>query len=570
MATAQEEVTTGRELNSYTGNAGLGTGEATGYGHFDLSPLQTFALKKYETHLLDYQQQQKDKSALLEKYNDPSLYKFVDPELANQISPYLDKLKELGKMNLQDSPNSDKWYEFHDIYNKVRQLNGEAKTVQDLKDSYKKKAGETADPHEKEQMNGYVKQLAAHKLGDEIPAYNKYFQFDASHTPDLPEASGTMQRVVGDKIQNVKYSFYNPMNAPEKTAKILIEHPEAYESAKDLSHTLQERGGIDELNTAMEDTYNKGLNYNFSELRTRYTPEYDQWLKKNPGATFESFARAMHPDEVKKIYDGHDFLATPVEKIDASTDPGGVDLPGYTYYTDPATGKRYHLNKPDVDLLSIYGATKNHTGRKEEVIKEDLTTKPAEIALKNAQAGAAKALTGLRAEQVNTEKSKQALNASKATKVNKQTATINPLPVSQVPLITREGKLRDIRKDGKVIDRQFIVPSSAIPPELRKTAGLDDKDNSLAYQVRFYHPDGTDLTQKAIDTYNKAKKKNFRGIVDYTLKNGSIVKIIDKNGNIVATTESIDRQTQTINDKVTNKGDEPLGEELPISTDDEQ
>jgi len=56
------DVTTGKDLNSYQGNPALADGPGkTGYAKVDLSPLETFAINKYKTNLLDFEQPKLDR-----------------------------------------------------------------------------------------------------------------------------------------------------------------------------------------------------------------------------------------------------------------------------------------------------------------------------------------------------------------------------------------------------------------------------------------------------------------------------------------------------------------------------
>lgn len=581
-----EGVTSGMELNSYEGNANLAEGSYdTGYAKIDLSPLQDYALKKYQTNLVDYQQQQKDRAALEEKYTDPTINLFLDKPLADQLDPKLNRLKELSKMGLEKNPNSKQWYEFMDLHKELTKDNARLKAVQDLKERYNKDAGASPDQHEKERMLAYVKQLDNYKLGEEIPVYNKYFAFNDAHLPEGETAKGVMKRVNGNMVDDVEYSIYNPMDLDKKAKDQRVRQPEAYNTGEDIGHTLLEHGGVEEVNKAAKDIYDKGLRYNIGLLQGKYKSEYEKYLKANPGTTFKAFIDATgKTNELNRIYQGHEYLKNGLQYIPVEADKGQV-LDNFSYSPDGT--KR--LNVDNDVLRAIYAATKRPPGETEKVIKSELSTKPAEIKLKEAQIDATKALTGLRGEQGKTQKSIQAKNYAAATKIKTQTKAISPLPATEVPLIGREAEVITIT-DGKSGSKQdqILLKAGSIPEALREKAGFGKppalpknasetqvKEYNKAkaayenspFQMRFFTPDGKDVTTGAIKKLRlkggSERKQSLSELLAEAPKAGIVVKFIDTNGNIVGTTESIDRQTQIQNNKVNTKDDLPLGEDLP-------
>lgn len=370
------EVTTGRELNSYDGSAALGTGEAAGYAKIDLAPLQSYALHKYQTNLVDYQQQQKDKTLLQDQFNDPNLYQFVDQELADQLKPDMDRLKELMKGNLQMKPNSNGWYEFHALHNKLIEKNAEAKAVQVTKDKAKKSAGASADPHEKERYLAYAEQLRNHKLGDEMPAYNQYFAFDGAHVPTGAASTAKKERIGKDgNIETIQFSILNPLGLTKEYDRLEVANPKATQTWKDIAHTTLETDGVPELKTAMADTYEKARLLNIAPLYEQNKVAYDQYIKANPKSNFTEFMQqAGKGGQVKAIEDGLAFLATDLKPVPAESS----ELPGFTYYTDK-DNKKWRLSVDDKTLGAIFGATQNPPGAKETVISSKVSKLPAEI-----------------------------------------------------------------------------------------------------------------------------------------------------------------------------------------------
>ena len=371
------EVTTGRDLNSYDGSAALGTGEAAGYAKIDLAPLQTYALHKYETNLLDYEQQQKDKTLLQDQFNDPNLYQFVDQELADQLKPDMDRLKELMKGNLQMKPNSADWYEFHTLHDQLVTKNANAKAVQVLKDKAKKSAGESADPHKKESYMAYADQLGKYKLGDEVPAYNEYFSFDAAHVPTGAASTGKKERIGKDgNIETIQFSILNPLNLTKEYDRLEVADPKATQTWKDIAHTTLETGGVPELKTAMADTYEKARLLNVAPLYEQNKAAYDKYIKANPESNFREFMQqAGKGGQLKDIEDGLAFLKSDLKPVPAESS----ELPGFTYYTD-RDGVKSRLSVDDKTLGAIYGATQNPPGARETVLSSKVSKLPSDIA----------------------------------------------------------------------------------------------------------------------------------------------------------------------------------------------
>ena len=368
------DVTTGQELNSYTGRAALGGSDAAGYAALDISPLGVYALKKYETNLIDYNQQQADKKALQAKFTDPSLYLFLDKEYSDQVNPKLDRLKELSKKNLQMDPTGEDWYEFHRLYNEITQDNAGLKTVQALKDKYKKAAEDTADIHEKERLDQYVKQLSSWKLGQEIPSYNKYFGPNRKHHPDLTEETGTYLKPGGSEAfptqQKVKYSIKNPINAFELARYKVVTDPTALQTGSDYAHTFLEMGGMEEVNESAKDIYKKALRLNISKLEEKYKNDYKNYERIYPGATFRDFMNNTGNEaELQVVYDKLKPLNDGLQAVPIAAD-NGVQLKGYTYYTDPKTKATVRMNLSDAEMLGFMAATDQPTGRKEEIVEE--------------------------------------------------------------------------------------------------------------------------------------------------------------------------------------------------------
>jgi hypothetical protein len=588
-------ITNGQSLNSYQGNAALAAGdgnggEAVGYDKVDLSPLQTYALNKYKTNLIDYEQQQKDKKELEAKFMDPSQNVFLDETYADQVKPIIDRQKELALKNLQMNPNSKEWYEFHNNYEKLAQANAQLKTVQTLKQKAQDAAGASADPHEKERLLSYADQLGKYKLGEEIPSYNKYFAYNDAHIPTGDEVSGTKQRIVGDKVQTVKYSINDPSGLDEKANQQSVTTPESAQTGQDIAHTLITHGGVPELNQASQETYNAAQTYKYGLLRDKYKTELAQYQKDHPGNGFQQFMiDTGKQDEIKAIDKKLEYLKTPVEYVSTDKDP--YKFLGFTYSDD---GKK-RLNVSDNTLRAIYGANKTKPGAKEEVIKEELSKTPAEIAKLNAETAKAKSDAAVARQKANDN---SRLTSAKITHIKAQTAAIDPIPESVLPQIGGAAELTsytDFSKTGNPKSDKFIVRAKDLPEDLRQVGGFGtipqkpkitgnpekDKAAMAAYnddmaqtekgvaELRFFNSKGEDETDKFIKVV-KAKKGTLTQAMSEAPSRGYSVKFIDATGNVIGTTQSIDKQTLKESNKNTKKGQAPLGTDLPTDNSDEE
>jgi len=371
------EVTTGQSLNSYQGNANLAVGDAYGYAKIDLSPLQTFALKKYQNNLIDYQQQQEDRALLQKQFSDPAIYQNVDKTLADQLSPSMLRLKELAKKNLYKNPDSKEWYEFQDLYRENLDKNAQAKAVQKIKDDTKEALGKTADPHEKESLTAYINQLESYKLGEDIPVYNKYFAPVDKHLPNLVTSEMTKEIGTPDgKIRTVKTTVLNPLGGAALAQRKLVESPESFQTYKDIAHTTLESGDFDFINEKAAQAYNNGMLLNNNELRNKNQGEYEKFNKENPTATFRDFMVASgRENELAAIEKGHEYLKGERGALYEVPAESGKELAGYTYYTK-SDGKKVRLNKPDYEVAAIYKATEKPAGAKEEILSEKLSITP--------------------------------------------------------------------------------------------------------------------------------------------------------------------------------------------------
>lgn len=371
------EVTTGNQLNAYQGNANLASVPGSGYGKIDLSPLATYAAYAYNTHLEDFKQQQKDKAKIEELYMDPSIYLSLDKGYADQVAPLTSKIKNLGAQNLQLQPNSDKWYEFMDTYKELKSANAKLKTVQELKNKALTDAGASADVHEKERLTAYADKLDKYKLGEDVPAYDKYFKADETHIPTGLKSTGTRQKVLPNgNVQTEKFTVFNPIGLDTVAAQNLALHPEYAQTYSDIAHKYLEQGDLSIVNSANADTYDKSMLLNMDELRTKYKTDFAKYQKQFPGKTFGDFMTFNGKDnELQKVYQGNAFLQKQVQQVPATVDRG-KELAGYTYYTDQKTGAKTRLNVPDSDLAAMMGATKNVPGERDEVVSEILGLTP--------------------------------------------------------------------------------------------------------------------------------------------------------------------------------------------------
>jgi len=480
-----QEVTTGQELNSYQGNAALAGGsENIGYAKIDLSPLQDYALKRYEINAKDYETQQQDKKALEQQFMDPKLYVSVDEGLANQISPKLTRLKELMMMNLDKNPNSKQYFEFKSLYNDVLKDNAQAKVVQNLKDKYKEMAGSTPDEHEREKINSYIKQLDDYKLGSDIPVYNRYFAFNEDHLPSPLEGNQPSKfvgkRVKGNEIQDVEFSIFNPLDLDKIAVDQRMRNPQVYNTGEDIGHTLLSHGGIDLLNEAAKDAYDKGLRYNIEATRKKYDAEFKNFLKNNPNATFKQFMDSTgRGDELKKIYSGLQYLKNGVQYIPSSVDGGGK-IDNFSYSPDG----NLRLSVDNDTLRALYAATRKPIGESEKVVKSEISKVPSEIELNKqkietekgklpelkARANAANALAEMRrANKKFVDKKSSALDE-----------TINPVQTFDEIF---KGKMKTEYTDfngGNYVTR---VNREAMPKSFLDNLGIDPVNQKGDYNI---------------------------------------------------------------------------------------
>ena len=581
---AQASVTSGNELNSYQGNAALAGGvNETGFAPMDFSPLQVFALKKYETNKLDYEQQQKDKVALEKMYTNPDLNVFLDPALAGQIDPDMNELKELSKKHLQMNPNSQDWYRFHELYTQINKKNANAKAVQTLMDNARTKAGISANKHEQENLIAFADKLKKYKLGDEIPVNNTYFPSMEEYIPTGETAKWKVEQPSKDGKSKsiVEKSVNNSLGLMKAYDRLQIVDPESQNTWKNMAHVALEdvyddkgSGGmlLDNLNKTTADVYQKNKDYNISLLQGKYNTEYKEFLKANPKATFDNFLAAdpIKQKELQEIKDGLSFLNGDVVVKSAADDPRR--FAGFTYFQDK-DGKLSRLSINDKEFAARYGATKNLPGEKEILVSTKLDETGSKIALLDAK-------RNLVNEQAKTQGTVRAKNRAMTNHVNQQTKQITPLPISVEPLIAREAELTAItQKSNGSHEYQFLIPYKKIAPNIKESAGIGmikplpkdatkeqtDEHNKEKLniengmvQLRFYK-NGKDVTKNV-----GIKIASGNGTLEGAIKAQGIVrKYVDKNGNIVGTTESMDMQTLEKNNTINSKGEAPLGMNLP-------
>jgi len=373
-----ESITSGQELNSYQGNAALAEGSYnTGYSKIDFSPLERYALKKFEVNKLDYEKQQKDRAQLEEEFNDPALNVFLDKGLADQLKPMLDRQKQLSKMNLEKNPNSKEWYEFHDNYKELLKANAKAKLVQTEKEKYRKLSGETANPNEKKRMLEYADKLDKYKIGEEVPVYTKTFAYNDAFVPKGLESKYVEERKSpdGKSVQKVEKTIYNPLGVSKQFDRIEMENPEAATVWGDLAGTAIETDGIDDLNKARQQSYSQAAQLNKQQFDAKYKADFDKYKKANPAKTYENFLSETGLGvERENIVKDFDFLKNDIFYVPLSKD--GKELRGFTYSTDPNTGERVRLNVDDKTLAMIHGVTSNPQGEREKILSSELSITP--------------------------------------------------------------------------------------------------------------------------------------------------------------------------------------------------
>lgn len=585
------EVTTGQELGSYSGNAALAGGEASnaiGWKDIDTTPLQTYALKRYATNLVNYETQEKDRAKAEQMYLDPNINVPLDEHLAEQVRPKMEEMKNLMAKNPSAATDPKSWYKIQALDKELLQQNARLKSVQDLKNKYNGLAGAEPDEFKKKNYQDYVSQLEKYKLGEDVPPFNDHFVFDEKHLPELKTADVVTQRINGDKVETVRSTMYNGIDALQKARDQHITNGEVNNTGQDLASTLLTHGGLDDLNNRMAKAYDQQIKLNFGLLHDKYATEFGTYQKANPNATFSDFLKATNRQgEIKGIVDNLAWLKQPLTYV-PDQGQNNPDLSHNYAYDD----KGVRLSADNDTLRAIYSVLRNPAGAKEEILKTELSKTPSEIKLNEAKANAATA---------NAKSNRIKANAT-AHKLYKQANAINPLPPSEVPLIGREAVINTIitkQGDKKTSEDQFIIPISKIPEPLRKKAGFaimptkrpvqpkltgepsqdkiisadyktalkeyDEAKSSAengSYQMRFFDAKGNDHTDKFIKIVQSG-----RGNINDALKEapgrGYVVKFIDRNGNVVGTTESTDRQTLIENNKTNSDKEVSLGIDLP-------
>lgn len=565
------EVTTGQELNSYQGNAALADGPAGNYvgqAPFDITPLQTYALAKYKTNLENYETQEKDRAKVEAMFLDPNINVPLDEHLAEQIRPKMDEFKQTMAKNPSAYKDPQSWYKIQQLDKELLADNAKLKTVQVAKDNYKKLAG--LEPNERKKKNylEHIAKLEKYKLGEDVPVFNDYFGYDAAHLPSLLTGKVKEQRMVGNKIETVERSVFNGIDALDKAKQQHITNGEVNNTGIDLAKTLLSHGGLEDLNKKLAKAYDDQMTLNFGLLKDKYDKEFATYKKDNPKASFFDFVDAWKlQEEVANMGNKLSYLKKGLEYITDGQEGNPELQHSFTY---DENGVR--LNVDNDTLRAMYAILENPVGEQETVIDSKISELPSKIKENEANAMKNKAAAGLSNAKVKTENAKQS-------KLYKQTQAINPLPVSEVPLIAREATLQNVKGKGD----QFIVRADNLPEKLRGKAGMglpekpkttDEnyataitayeaamKNAKSTYQMRFFDASGNDITDIAIGYHKKGFK--IKDILAEGSKNGTIVKFIGQDGNIVGTTESLDRQTLIENNKTNSAKEANLGEDLP-------
>lgn len=374
------EVSTAQELGAYqAGNAGLAGGAASneiGYApvNIDYSPLQTYALAKYKTNLINYETKEKDRAKVEEMFKDPNINVPLDEHLAEQVRPKLEEFKNEMAKNPSAYSDPKAWYRIQQLDRELLADNAKLKTVQVAKDHYNQLAGAEPDEFKKKNYQDYVAKLEKYKLGEEVPVYNDHFVFDEKHLPDLQTAKSTSQRINGDKIETVEKTMYNGIDALDKARQQHITDGSVNNTGQDLASTLLTHGGLPELNKKIQDAYDQQLKLNFGLLKDKYAGEFKKYQSANPDATFSDFIKATNRQgEVVKIGEKLDFLK-PLSYINDN----GQDNPDLNHsYAYDKNGVR--LNADNDTLRAIYSVLRNPIGAEEKVLKSEISTKPAEI-----------------------------------------------------------------------------------------------------------------------------------------------------------------------------------------------
>jgi len=568
------EVTTGQELNSYQGNAALADGPSGNYigqASFDISPLANYALAKYKTNLINYETQEKDRAKVEEMFLNPDINVPLDEHLAEQIRPKMDEFKQTMAKNPSAYTDPKSWYKIQQLDKELLADNARLKAVQVAKDKYNKLAGEEPDEKKKQNYLDHVAKLEKYKLGEDVPVFNDYFGFDEKHLPSLLTGKVRYQKMVGNELRTVEKSVYNGIDALDKAKQQHIINGEVNNTGKDLAATLLSHGGLDDLNKKLAQAYDDQMNLNMTLLKDKYEKQFSEYKKEHPNAKFSDFADVWKlQEEISGVGQKLSYLKNGLQYV---TD--GKENPEISHsFTYDKNGVR--LNVDNDTLRAMYSVLQNPVGEQETVIESKISELPSKIKENEANATKNKAAAGLSNAKAKTESAKQS-------KLYKQTQVINPLPVSEVPLIAREATLQNVKGKGD----QFIVRADNLPEKLRGKAGMSlpekpkttDKNYDSAikayneamknakstYQMRFFDASGNDITDIAIGYHKKGFK--IKDILAEGSKNGTVVKFIGQDGNIVGTTESLDRQTQIENNKTNSVKEANLGEYLPDESD---
>lgn len=372
------DVTTGQELNSYQGNAALADGPAGNYigqAPFDITPLANYALAKYKTNLKNYETQEKDRAKVEEMFLDPNINVPLDEHLAEQIRPKMDEFKQTMAKNPSAYRDPASWYKIQQLDKELLADNARLKAVQVAKDKYSQLAG--AEPNEKKKKNylDHVAKLEKYKLGEQVPAFNEYFDFDAAHLPSLLTGKVKEQRMVGNKIETVERSVFNGIDALDKAKQQHIINGEVNNTGVDLAKTLLTHGGLEDLNKKLSKAYDDQMTLNFGLIKDKYDKEFAAYKKENPKASFFDFVDPWKlQEEVANIGNKLSYLKNGLQYITDGQE-GNPELEhSFTY---DKNGVR--LNVDNDTLRAMYAILENPVGEQETVVDSKISKEAAEI-----------------------------------------------------------------------------------------------------------------------------------------------------------------------------------------------
>lgn len=456
------EITTGNELLQYRGDAALAGGEggnALGFAQADFTPLQNFALKAYEVNETNARLQRKDLQDLEDMMEDPSIRLPLDENLASQIRPKLEEMKQLMLQNPHTSKDRGLMQKYKDTYQSAVTDNKRLKAVQATLDKAREFMGKEEDPQRKSNLERYVKKLEKYKLGQDIPVYDEWELFDPKDVAEGQSSTVKYQRLNGNNIDEIEITDRSVLGL-DKVQRIMADkNGKVMNTEKYLANSLSSQfypgangetinPDLTNFNKLTEQTKKNALQTELAKLDVFYRandPKYLEFLKQRMPSTgqgkfsatgqqqgdmlayvsdyLQSIGKGkdVQGSELNKIYQGLAYLDKKVLPVPAMD---GENLERFHYFIDPVTGQRLRFNVDNNTLLAQLAAQQSGHGRSEKVVSSKPTDLGAKI--KNIEGDTKNDAAKTRAE-VGLKGSAAALNRAKTRKVNLESKNLESI-----------------------------------------------------------------------------------------------------------------------------------------------